>query len=294
VADWSDVVDLDYSQESLREFMITAMGYWVSEADVDGFRCDVAGMVPTDFWQAARPRLEEIKPLFMLAEWEDPTLAGPFEMSYGWNLHRAGNAYMKGTQDVDGLDSLLRSEAARWPAGHLLMRFITNHDENSWNGTEDERLGAAADAFGVLAWTLPGMPLLYNGQEAGLDRRLAFFEKDEILWACHPRRDLYTQLNRLKHLSPALWSGATDSLHYQRVDCGPAADQVWAFLRFSEAEDLLCVVNLGPEPVELSLTDARLRGTWRVWEDGARLENKASLELKIPAWGWSILRRSAL
>lgn len=290
VADWSDVVDLDYSQPALREYMIESMAWWLREADVDGFRCDVAGMVPTDFWQAVRPRLEAVKPVFLLAEWEDPALAGPFDMSYGWDLHRAFNAYMKGEADVDRLDSLLLSENRRWPTGHLRMRFTTNHDENSWNGTEDERLGPAADAFGVLCATLPGMPLLYNGQEAGLAHRLSFFEKDEILWASHPRRDLYTRLNQLKHLSPALWCGDADSTHYQRLESGPGHEAVWAFLRRSPREDLLCVVNLSAQAKSLTLADPRLRGRWRPWEEGETLQSTGRLELDLPAWGWRLYR----
>ncbi|MFA7331424.1 MAG: alpha-amylase family glycosyl hydrolase [Candidatus Delongbacteria bacterium] len=292
VADWSDVVDLDYSQRGLRDYQIQSMAYWLRMADVDGFRCDVAGMVPTDFWQEVRPALEAVKPVFLLAEWEDPLLAGPFDMSYSWDLHRAGNAYMQDKLGVDQLDSLLRAEEGRWPAGHIRMRFTTNHDENSWNGTEDERLGPAADAFGVLAATLPGMPLLYNGQEAGLAHRLSFFEKDEIVWQAHPRQALYASLNRLKHLSPALWETDVNAASYRRLPTGsaPGSEKVWAFLRGSSQEDLLCVVNLGGEPITVELADPALSGAWRVWEDGALEHAAGTLQLELPAWGWRLLR----
>ena len=290
VADWSDVVDLDYRRPALREWMIESMAFWLREADVDGFRCDVAGMLPTDFWQEARPRLEAVKSLFMLAEWEDPALAGPFQMSYGWNLYRGFNAFMKGQATVDRLDSLLRSEEKTWPAGHRLMRFTTNHDENSWNGTEDERLGAAADAFSVLCWTLPGMPLVYNGQEAGLERRLSFFEKDSIVWREHARRDLIAALNRLKHMSPALWQDRVSAESYRRLATGPLGAKAWAFLRPDERQDLLAVVNLGAEPLELTLGDPALTGRWREWEDGRLSTLDGTISLTLPPWGWSIWR----
>jgi glycosidase len=290
VADWSDVVDLDYSVPALREFMIESMAFWLREAQVDGFRCDVAGMVPVDFWAQARPRLDAVKPVFMLAEWEDPALAPWFHMSYGWDQHRAWNAFAKGEADVDHLDSLLRAEEARWPDGHLRMRFVTNHDENSWNGTEDERLGGLVEAFTVLSFTLPGMPLIYNGQEAALNRRLAFFEKDPVTWQCHPRRDLLSGLSRLKHLSPALWSGETGADSYLRLDPGPHGAGVWAFLRLSPAETLLVVVNLGGKDAAVELADPRLAGRWRQWEDGELRKLDGSLQLTLPAGGWSLWR----
>lgn len=290
VADWSDVLDLDFSQPGLRDYMIESMALFLREADVDGFRCDVAGLIPVDFWQQARPRLDAVKPVFMLAEWDDPALAGPFDMSYAWNLHRAFNAYMKGQASVDLLDSLLRGEASRWPAEHLQMRFITNHDENSWNGTEDERLGPAADVFGVICHTLPGMPLLYNGQEAGLNRRLAFFEKDSIQWVEHPRRALFTSLNRLKHSSPALWRQGVGGDAYRRLDPGPGQAEIWAYLRPHEEQPVLVVVNLSAQTRQVKVQDPALQGRWREWEDARVQDLQGQLELNLPPWGWSIWR----
>ncbi|MDP2360014.1 MAG: alpha-amylase family glycosyl hydrolase [bacterium] len=286
VDDWSDVVDLDYERPDLRAWMIESLVFWLREADIDGYRCDVAGMVPTEFWEEARSRLEAVKPVFMLAEWDDPALAGPFDMSYAWDLHRAGNAYMKGEASVARLDSLVAGEAERWPAGHLQMRFTTNHDENSWNGTEDERLGLAADAFSVLCWTLPGMPLIYSGQEAGLSHRLSFFEKDEIPWRGHPRAALFAALNRLKHTSPALWRAEAGAESYRRLSRGPA----WSFLRLDASQHLLCAVNLSADPLDLEVEDPLLTGSWREWEDGRLSELAGRLRLELPPWGWSIWR----
>jgi glycosidase len=290
VADWSDVVDLDFSRPALREYMIESMAFWLREAAVDGFRCDVAGMVPLDFWAEARPRLDAVKPVFMLAEWEDPGLAPHFHMSYGWDQHRAWNAFAKGEADVDRLDSLLVAEDARWADGHLRMRFVTNHDENSWNGTEDERLGSLVEAFTVLSYTLPGMPLIYNGQEAALNRRLAFFEKDPIHWQCHPRQDLLTRLGRLKHLSPALWSGETGPDSYVRLATGPGNEKVWAFLRLSLEETLLVVVNLAGQAAAVELADPRLAGRWREWEDGPVHKLDGTVRLDLAAGAWAIWR----
>ena len=165
--DWSDVVQLDYNQPGLRDYMADALKFWVTEANVDGFRCDVAEMVPTDFWNRARAELDQIKPVFMLAEAEVPEHHEyAFDMSYGWEFHHIMNNIAKGTMNADNIQEYLTKEAGRFPANAYRMQFITNHDENSWNGTVFERLGDAVETMAVLSYTIPGMPLIYSGQES--------------------------------------------------------------------------------------------------------------------------------
>ncbi|MFN3861968.1 MAG: alpha-amylase family glycosyl hydrolase [Roseateles sp.] len=207
---WEDVVALNYKSEALRSAMIDAMKFWVREVGMDGFRCDVASLVPTDFWVRARKELDAIKPMFMLAESDAVELhtSGAFDMTYDWSLP---DQVFKKIGKGEGGAALLRDWLARQPAGYpahaYRMRFTSNHDFNSWHGTDAELYGDAYQAFAVLTFTLPGMPLIYNGQEARLAKRLAFFEKDPIDWKSYELSDFYAGLIALKHRHPALAAG---------------------------------------------------------------------------------------
>jgi glycosidase len=292
VPDWSDVVDLDYSQPELRAYMAESMAWWLRETDIDGFRCDVAGMVPLDFWREARPVLEAVKPVFLLAEWDEPELHEVFDASYAWDLHHGFNRVAQGLGgwNADSLDALLQVEARRYPPEALRMRFTDNHDENSWNGTVGERLGPAADVFTVLCYALPGLPLIYSGQEAGLDHRLSFFEKDSIPWREHPRAELFRRLGRLKASSPALAAGPASAPVYRRLQPVEADPSIWAFLREGGGERLLCVANLSGEERGLRLEDPALVGPWTDLEGHGPDSSPPLRDLRLPAWGWHLSR----
>lgn len=209
VPDWTDVIDLNYDNKDLWKAMIDAMAFWIKTADIDGFRCDVAGMVPTDFWVEAVKQLNKIKPIFMLAEWETVEIHRAFNMTYCWDIHHKFNDIAKNKSTFFSLDTLIKKQLKLYPNHAFRMTFITNHDENSWNGTEYERLGSidAVKAFSVLYYTIPGMPLIYNGQEAAMNKRLNFFEKDPIDWNDYKLQDFYTKLNHLKHTQSCLANG---------------------------------------------------------------------------------------
>lgn len=251
VEDWSDVADLDYSQPGLTLYMIESMQYWVKNADIDGFRCDVAGMVPTDFWERARISLEQMKPMFMLAEAEQTDLhESAFDMTYGWELHHIMNKIAKSTENVSKLDEYLAKNEETYPDYAYRLYFTSNHDENSWNGTVFERMGDAAAAFAVLTATIPGMPLIYTGQEAGLDHRLAFFDKDYIEWKFHPYRDLYTDLFQLKKRNKALWNGREGG-SYSKIETGNPT--LFAFKRQKGMHEVIVILNLSFDPAEVQL-----------------------------------------
>jgi glycosidase len=168
--------------------------YWVRETDIDGFRCDVAGKVPTPFWNQARDALDRVKPVFMLAEADKPDLQEhAFDMSYGWDTKDLFKDIAKGKKDARALKDFLAHPPKAFPPGAYRMRFTSNHDENSWAGSDVELYGPAFKAMAVLAATLPGMPLIYGGQEAGLDKRIEFFEKDPIAVEELPVRALLHQ-----------------------------------------------------------------------------------------------------
>ena len=209
--DWWDVADLNYDNQEMRKEMISSMKYWVKECDIDGFRCDVAGWVPMDFWIQARKDLETVKPLFMLAESEGADQHQAFDMTYGWEFHHIMNKIAQGKTEPSEILTYLVKEDREYPTNAFRMYFTSNHDENSWNGTEMERMGDARFVMAVLSYALNGMPLIYNGQETSLDRRLLFFEKDQINWDKMDLVLFYTTLNSLKN-NVCLAADRTNSL----------------------------------------------------------------------------------
>lgn len=267
--DWTDVYQLDYSNPEMRRAMIDALSFWLREAGIDGFRCDVAGRVPVDFWNEARPALDAAagRPVFMLAEATEPELVEhAFDMDYNWPMkdlfsHIANTAgqYSFGDKKPDyperhaaDIDSLLQKQAATYPVDSYMMNMTSNHDLNSWEGTEFERLGKFAPAFAVLSYTLPGMPLIYTGQEAGLDRALEFFVKDTPP-AWEPRNDyfaFYQKLNALKHSRRELAAGEKGGkMHFFKT--GNA--DLTAFKRELGGKGTFVAANLGTASAPLEL-----------------------------------------
>lgn len=193
--DWSDVAKLNYKNNDLRKEMIDAMKYWVSECDIDGFRCDVAFLVPADFWVQARKELQAIKPVFMLAEMETQKDINPnpkefftnaFNANYNWSLHGLSAEIAQGKKTIKDLQKHIQETYKETPTDVYRMSFLTNHDENSWNGTIEEKYGHKWQLFSVLNYTLPqSFPLIYSGEEANNRKRLQFFEKDAIKWGRH-------------------------------------------------------------------------------------------------------------
>ncbi|MDE2081059.1 MAG: DUF3459 domain-containing protein [Burkholderiales bacterium] len=245
---WADVVGLDYHQPGLWPAMTDAMAFWLREADIDGFRCDVAGLVPIPFWTQARAALSRIKPMFMLAEADLPALhRRAFDATYDWDLCTTLQRVAQGRDKPTALHAWWQREQAKYPPDAYRMAFTTNHDINSWAGSDRELYGQAFEAMAVLAATLPGLPLVYGGQEAGLDRRLAFFERDPIAWKGLRLQGLYTRLLQLKRTHAALANGAAGgALQWQ-----PAAHpQVLAYTRQRDGEVLRVTANLGPDPAE--------------------------------------------
>ncbi|MEI6575235.1 MAG: alpha-amylase family glycosyl hydrolase [Bacteroidota bacterium] len=206
--DWTDVVSFNYKNPAMRLGMINVMKYWVERFQIDGFRCDVAGLVPADFWEQARKDLQNRKTLFMLAEDEAnyKLYKKAFDMSYGWNMHALLSKVTKGEIGADSILKLQKANDAMYPNNGIKMNFTTNHDENSWNGTVKEKFGEGGRACAVLTYTMSGMPLIYSGQEAGLDKRLRFFDKDTIDWSNKALIPFYQALNKLKHEHEALWN----------------------------------------------------------------------------------------
>jgi glycosidase len=225
----------------------------VQEADIDGFRCDVAVEVPVDFWETTVTEMKAVKPdLFMLAEAEAPELQQKaFDMYYAWDFHAVMNKVAQGKETVDALRSSWQRMNGRFSLFSIPMFFTSNHDENSWNGTEFERMGDAAKTFAALTYILPGMPLIYNGQEAGFNRRLEFFIKDEIDWTdTGDYFTFYHELNQLRKKNPALYSQPEGGALHEITNSVPAS--VFACARSVEGNKVVAVFNLSNAPQQVA------------------------------------------
>jgi len=205
VEDWSDVIDLNYADKNLRTEMIDALKYWVKNFDIDGYRCDVAAMVPIDFWNLVRKELENIKPVFMLAEAHEPELhEHAFDMTYNWKLKDIMNNYAADKATIQDFKDHFLVDEKIYLQDAFRMNFTTNHDENTWSGTVYERLGNLEEPFSILISTATGMPLIYSGQESGLNKRLEFFEKNIIPWKEHKARKIITKILNEKKRNKAM------------------------------------------------------------------------------------------
>ena len=286
---WDDVVDLNYANPDLRQAMLDAVTFWVREADIDGYRMDVAGYVPNDFWREVRPALDKIKPVFMLSEWEaDPAqFRACFNVNYGWGMHALLKAIAKGKAPATAIDSLLARRKRDYPRGAYQMQFTQNHDENTWNGTLGESFGPGANAFVVLTSTFSGMPLVYNGMESGLNRRLQFFEKDPINWGTYADAKFYKSLLTLKHRNRALWNGEAGG-ELVKIPTGHDG-QVYAFWRQREADRVVVITNLSNRLQTIQLGGDGYAGLYMDVFAHKSKELRAGMPMTLKPWEYVVL-----
>lgn len=286
--DWSDIINLDYASPGLRKYMTDAMKYWVRDVGFDGFRCDVAGFVPVDFWNNARRELDEIKPVFMLAEWESRDLhARAFDMTYAWSWYDDVHHLAQGQADVGALLGYYSWNEGAYPPNIMRMTFTSNHDKNSWEGTGPEAFGDALPAAIVLSVVGEGLPLLYNGQEAGETKRLKFFEKDPIVWQPSPTGDLYRRLFALKHANTALWNAHWGARMVQVTNDQP--NQVFSFVRENDRDKVFAVLNFSKETKTVKFHDPGLyAGAYTDWAKGGPVKLDATTTLTIGPWEYRV------
>jgi glycosidase len=286
--DWTDVAWLNYKNQDMRRAMIDAMSYWVKTFDVDGFRADVAGGVPTDFWKQANTQLQAIKPLFMLAEDQSTTslLDDAFITNYNWELKDLLNAIAAGNKDRTNFDAVALNQGNSYPTRSFPMNFITNHDENSWNGTEFDRLGAAVPAMAALTFTYPGIPLIYSGQEVGNTKQIAFFEKDLIpgLTAANATSAFYTKLINLKNKNAALWNNSKAQL----VPMPGTNNSVIAYSRVAGTSRVLTVINASATAQTVKLTLGSLANNYYLFSTGASKKLTSTITLTLKPWQYEI------
>lgn len=289
--DWTDVADLDYTNKDLWPAMTEEMRFWVTEGNIDGFRCDVAGFVPVEFWNQAVASLKETNPeLFMLMEWEDPKYMSAFNMGYGWELHHEMNEVAKGNKTPEVFTAFAEKFDTIFNSDDMLMYFTTNHDENAWNGTIEERMGPAAKAMFVFATTFQnGMPLIYSGQEASLNHRLRFFAKDTISWDNLELATFYTDMLRLKHENPALWNGNYGG--EMTIIETEYPNEIYAYYREKDGNRVVVFLNLSDEKVNLDGDFSSIAGEY-TYPDGMVAEFGNNGSGALEPWGYLILTQN--
>lgn len=294
--DWLDVADFNFDDPDLRQYMGDALVYWVEEFGIDGYRCDVAGMVPTTFWNDVRPRLDAVKPVFMLAEWEEQELhEQAFNASYAWRWKEIMQDIMKGAANASDLRGFYADYQSNWPAGAMRMKYTSNHDQNTWDSLPQDIYGDAYEAAMVLQFTGDGIPLIYSGQECLNPNRLEFFEKDEIIWNCDTRdgkriNALFKDLVQLKTDNPVLHNGAWGAPAKMIETSQP--EQIISFIRRNDnGNAVLVFANLSDEDQSFSFVDELPLGPYKTFRTGETVTMSAE-EQSLPAWGWAIYVRN--
>ncbi len=283
-ADWVDVAALDYANPKVGTYMTAMLEYWLREFDLDGFRCDVAGLVPTSFWEAARERLEKIKPdLVMLAEWDQPDLLKrAFDIDYSWPLYKTLRRVMTGASPASEIRKTWEEQKARFAQAAVHMRFSDNHDEQravTLFGLEGARAASA------LMFTLDGVPLIYNGMEVGDATESggdAMFSRLKIFWPIALRRPefppFYKKLVSLRRGSKTLQRGSVEWLDHNEPE------RALVFRRRGPGE-MLVAINVSNRRVQLMFDGVGVkRGMTQVFGESDRSETY----LKLNAWGLSV------
>ena len=290
--DYDDIIDFDYSQPGLRKYMTEALKFWVKEYDIDGYRCDVASFVPIDFWENARKELDAIKPVFMLAEAEDKELhRRAFDATYNWTLWNILHQIAINNKSVKTLgEAYIAEHVSIFPKEGIRMNFIDNHDKNSWEGNQYSNFGPALKAVTVFTVMMDGMPMVYSGQEAGLNRSLLFFEKDPIVWKKHENEALYTTLFALKHKNQALWNGKYGGEMVRIMN--DKMDQIISFVREKNGDKVITLINLSREKVQVSFDTSYDAGTYINLFSGKPQQISKKMTLTMEAWEYLVLHQS--
>ncbi|WCL54844.1 alpha-amylase family glycosyl hydrolase [Gimibacter soli] len=293
--DWEDIIDLDYSKPEVRAYMADAMKFWVQDVGFDGFRCDVAGYVPLDFWEKVRVELDAVKPVFMLAEWQSRDLmAKAFDATYSWEWFDSMKGVAQGKADVGALFGYYSNNESGWPEDGYRMTYTSNHDKNAWEGTDAELFGKGFEAATVLAIVGEGMPMIYNGQEAGLDKRLEFFERDPIDWPAKlPLEGFYTRLFKMVDENEALWNGAAGARMVRVVNDRPS--EVFSFVRQKGKAKLFAVFNMTDKPVTVGFKEPMFVGDYaetlasgRAPEVSTPATLSADTRFELAPWGYRV------
>ena len=294
--DWTDTAKLDYANRDVWEAQAAAMEFWIARHAVDGFRCDMAMIVPIGFWQYAAARLRRVKPdLFLLAEAEQRNLFddGVFDACYGWEMHHLLNDVAQQRVRVTALRDWLRADRGRYPRSAMRLAFTSNHDENSWNGSEFARMGAARGIMAAFTFVVPGgLPLIYTGQEVGYDHSFAFFDRDPIpaeSYRANAYTEFYRRLTELRHANPALAAGGRGG---DMVEISNnAEDCLMTFVREVPGNQVVAVMNLSPYAIETDYYTGIYAGMYTDALTGRPSELRGHVVEPMGPWSYRILTR---
>ena len=291
--DWTDTAKLNYANHDVWRGQIEAMCYWVREFNVDGFRCDMAMLVPIEFWQEASAELHAIKSdIFMLAEAEEDNLFdGAFNMSYQWNVHHIMCDIAKGVRRVWDLRNAIHAERAKYPREAMRMSFTSNHDENSWSGSEQSRFGRALEVMTALTFLMPStMPLIYTGQEVGYDHSFQFFDRDpmpEEAYVENRTTELYRRLAALKHGEAALSAGERGGEMIEIEN--NAKDCMMTFVREVRGSRVFAIMNLSPYVIHADFNTGIYAGRYYDAMTGEMVIVDSHVERDLAPWQYQIL-----
>jgi glycosidase len=284
--DWTDVAHLNYDNPDTVNAMIDALSYWVKEFNIDGYRCDMAGLVPTWFWVKARTEVDKIKNCFWLAEWEDPSIHAAFDATYSWELHNILKQIIKKEKNVYDLDHNRSYELYKFQPENYRMTFTTNHDESAWNGTEYDRFGDGATTLAALTYILPGIPLIYTGQESAIKHTQPLFEKINIDWNNYPLAPFYTKLNNLKTKNQALWNGTFGGSFSKIMTTNNW--KAYVFARIKGDNKVIGFFNISDEPIDFYAESELLAGSFTNWMDDTKATFSAREKFDMKPWEYRI------
>ncbi len=291
--DWTDTAKLNYANHDVWRGQIDAMRYWVEEFKVDGFRCDMAMLVPIEFWQEAAEELHRVKPdIFMLAEAEEDNLFDrAFNMSYQWNIHHIMCDIAKGARRVWDMRNAIHAERAKYPKEAMRMSFTSNHDENSWSGSEQSRFGKALEVMTAMTFLMPStMPLIYTGQEVGYDHSFEFFDRDPIPAEAYKENrttELYRRLTALKHSEAALAAGERGGEMIEIEN--NAKDCMMTFVREVEGSRVVAIMNLSPYTIHADFNTGIYAGKYLDVMSGMQTTLAEHVDEHIAPWNYRIL-----
>ncbi|HEY5370614.1 MAG TPA: alpha-amylase family glycosyl hydrolase [Hanamia sp.] len=286
---WSDVSQLNYDTPELWEYMIDVLKYWVKECDLDGFRCDMAHLVRLDFWIEAKKKLSKVKDnLFWLGECEDPEYHQVFDATYTWRWMHASQEFYQNKMNLQSLLTVLYKSVTEFPRTAMRAYFTSNHDENSWNGTEYEKYGDAALLLAVFSCTWDGIPMIYSGQELPNRKRLKFFDKDQIEWDNNCQlHEFYKMLLTLKSENKSLRSGDPNVM--TQIVSHPDDHKVFAYLRKNKNVGVLTILNFCDQGLNFEVIN--VNGVYRNVFGGDDINFKATPQVYLNAWGYLVFER---
>lgn len=285
--DWTDVIQFDWSQKGVHDYMIEAMSFWV-KLGVDGFRVDHPHNTPKEFWERARAELDRIKPVLMLAEHEEPGkfMEKGFDMNYAWEMHHLMKAVAQGKDSAVAISNYFDRELSTYPQNVYRLMFLSNHDENSWAGTIDTIFGISQKTFATLIFTARGVPLLYSGQESCLNKRLRFFTRDTIEWENCDMTGFYSDIIKLRRENMALWNGEFG---------GPLVkiktnkdNKVFGYYREKDENRVIVFLNLTKKPVEFKTTLKDLGGEYTEYFNKEKQTIPEKTTMKLEPWGYKV------